>query len=117
MSNKNFLGEQAMYIYGDALDKQLEVGRRMLSLMYAGKGLSEAEREALDDTYDMRRVFWADMRDLYADNPIMQLHSEGPYGCEGCDYGGWEGEAPEWPCRTVNLIVSGDPDYAPIFGR
>jgi acyl-CoA reductase-like NAD-dependent aldehyde dehydrogenase len=24
--------------------------------------------------------------------------------CEGCDYGGWEGDSPSWPCRTYTLI-------------
>lgn len=25
--------------------------------------------------------------------------------CTGCDYSGWESEPPEWPCRTVRLIL------------
>jgi hypothetical protein len=26
--------------------------------------------------------------------------------CEGCDWGGWEAEAPEWPCRTAELVLT-----------
>lgn len=30
--------------------------------------------------------------------------SEGWTGCRGCDYSGWEGEPPPWPCRTIKLL-------------
>lgn len=41
---------------------------------------------------------------------LVALH--GPvaeYGhdiCEGCDYSGYEGEPPEWPCRTIETIAN-----------
>ena len=25
--------------------------------------------------------------------------------CDGCDYGGYDGEPPEWPCRTVLALA------------
>ena len=25
--------------------------------------------------------------------------------CEGCDFAGYEGDPPDWPCRTVDLIA------------
>lgn len=25
--------------------------------------------------------------------------------CDGCDFGGYEGEAPDWPCRTVTILA------------
>jgi hypothetical protein len=25
--------------------------------------------------------------------------------CEGCDFAGYEGDPPDWPCRTVELIA------------
>jgi hypothetical protein len=39
---------------------------------------------------------------------VVELH--GPEGsvypsCRGCDFGGYEGEAPEWPCRTYTLVT------------
>jgi hypothetical protein len=40
---------------------------------------------------------------------ILKLHKpEGTYflSCQGDDFGGWEAESPEWPCRTVDRIFS-----------
>jgi hypothetical protein len=28
--------------------------------------------------------------------------------CKGCDFAGWEGEPPRWPCRTAELVYNGD---------
>lgn len=36
---------------------------------------------------------------------ILDLHARAGSTCEGCDFSGWEGESPEWPCRTVDLIA------------
>ena len=41
---------------------------------------------------------------------MLDLHSQQPnrYGfgtCEGCDFSGYEGDPPDWPCRTVALIA------------
>lgn len=36
---------------------------------------------------------------------VLDLHAINDSDeCSGCDYAGWEGEAPEWPCRTVRAI-------------
>ena len=32
------------------------------------------------------------------------LVSAGWSVCGGCDYGGWDGEPPLWPCRTVKIL-------------
>jgi hypothetical protein len=37
---------------------------------------------------------------------ILDLHKEHNRYCEGCDFGGYEAEAPDWPCRTVVLTAS-----------
>lgn len=44
--------------------------------------------------------------------PIIELHSPTACEyfqyfpeCEGCDYGGYEGDKPSWPCRTIELIA------------
>lgn len=42
--------------------------------------------------------------------PILELHkpvfsSWGSAVCHGCDFGGYEGESPEWPCRTWDLVA------------
>lgn len=37
---------------------------------------------------------------------IVELHSTNKWDeCQGCDFGGWEGEEPAWPCRTIELIA------------
>lgn len=37
---------------------------------------------------------------------VLELHSQDDDGdCGGCDFGGWESEAPSWPCRTATLIA------------
>lgn len=37
---------------------------------------------------------------------VLDLHSTDKYEeCHGCDYGGYEGDRPSWPCRTVELIA------------
>lgn len=41
---------------------------------------------------------------------VWSLHKYGDdnlyfYGCEGCDWGGYDGDTPSWPCRTVELIA------------
>lgn len=37
---------------------------------------------------------------------IVELHSVDKYDeCTGCDFGGWEGDKPSWPCRTIDLIA------------
>ena len=45
-------------------------------------------------------------------HPIIELHSPGTQSwsldeCQGCDAGAYAEEAPEWPCRTINLILEG----------
>lgn len=39
---------------------------------------------------------------------VLDLHSRGTGDypeCAGCDFSGYEGEPPEWPCRTVETIA------------
>lgn len=41
---------------------------------------------------------------------VLALHKPSPDewpSCTGCDYAGYEGEPPEWPCRTVEVIAEG----------
>ena len=45
-------------------------------------------------------------------HPIIELHSPGTQSwsldeCQGCDAGAYAEESPEWPCRTINLILEG----------
>lgn len=43
------------------------------------------------------------IRALHA--PVWNDTLHGLY-CSGCDYGGWEGEDPNWPCRTAALVYT-----------
>lgn len=37
---------------------------------------------------------------------LMDLHCVNERGeCAGCDFSGYDGEPPEWPCRTVALLA------------
>lgn len=41
---------------------------------------------------------------------VLKLHARsgsytGHQSCEGCDYAGFDGEPPEWPCSTVELLA------------
>lgn len=41
---------------------------------------------------------------------LLQLHApertfETFYTCRGCDFSGYDAEAPEWPCRTYSLLM------------
>ena len=38
---------------------------------------------------------------------VLDLHSADPANeCRGCDFAGYEGEPPPWPCRTVEAIAA-----------
>jgi hypothetical protein len=38
---------------------------------------------------------------------ILDLHSENREGeCVGCEFTGYEAEAPEWPCSTVEAVAT-----------
>lgn len=37
---------------------------------------------------------------------VLDLHkADGRGQCEGCDWGGYEGEPPGWPCRTIEAVA------------
>lgn len=37
---------------------------------------------------------------------VLDLHRETESGnCDGCEFGGFEAWAPEWPCGTVDIIA------------
>jgi hypothetical protein len=76
------------------------VSREMLLSM----GLAQAAAYPLT-------VAYADALDAVTDEParaVLRLHGrQGDFypTCEGCDFAGYEGEAPGWPCRTVDAIA------------
>jgi len=43
-----------------------------------------------------------DVLDLHA---FDRSNRYGWHACEGCDFSGYEGDPPDWPCRTVELIA------------
>ena len=87
-------------------------------------GRRQMTQEERDDYVDrMRReaaAAQAEIRALYAAShdiatglrrAVMELHSPrfGEFGttadCGGCEFGGWEGEPPNWPCSTYTLAA------------
>jgi hypothetical protein len=36
---------------------------------------------------------------------VLDLHKAEGGWCEGDDFGGYDGERPEWPCRTVEAVA------------
>lgn len=43
------------------------------------------------------------LRELHAPDPDDTLHW---LYCNGCDFGGWEGERPHWPCQTAAVVYT-----------
>lgn len=43
---------------------------------------------------------------------LRDLHKLAEVGlelyCSGCDFGGYEGEEPSWPCRTAELVYTAE---------
>jgi hypothetical protein len=57
--------------------------------------------------YDAARPALAAIDDPLA-RAILDLHAadtEEHPECEGCEFGGYDAEAPEWPCSTVRLVA------------
>src|ERR1700755_1626865 len=75
---------------------------------------SNEDNEIWDDKTDKVRVFWADQLELHR-SPVTELHWNNKGNCEGCDYAGWEGEPPAWPCRTIYAATGHALDYKPQF--
>src|SRR6478752_1978539 len=74
------------------------------------------EQQAQYDKWVAERKDWEEKFQrayelMSVENPVLQLHKKDGSYCEGCDYGGYEGEPPEWPCRTVLLIITGDANF------
>lgn len=36
---------------------------------------------------------------------VLDLHKRDDGQCAGCDYSGYEGEPPGWPCRTIEAVA------------
>jgi hypothetical protein len=96
------------------------VSREMLLSMGLAQPTAEeiAEREASERRWREEQaaaypltVAYADALDAVTDEParaVLRLHGrQGDFypTCEGCDFAGYEGEAPGWPCRTVDAIA------------
>lgn len=74
---------------------------------------AERERHHRERQARIQRVH-ADLLAAAADVPLavdlLTLHAPNITGpslvtCEGCDWGGYEGESPEWPCRTYSRMA------------
>lgn len=89
------------------------------------KPFADMMRAVADGTYVPPPTIVAEPPPLYgrlleaaAGNPmaleLLELHKPKQkydhlvdcWECEGDEYGGYEGEAPDWPCETVGVIAS-----------
>jgi hypothetical protein len=78
-------------------------------------GLSDKEiKEKIKQEQDKRKITCEFEDNLHKEltqktdlaGNIARLHSpDDRRYCKGCDWGGYEGEAPDWPCRTWRLLV------------
>lgn len=37
---------------------------------------------------------------------VLDLHKADDGRCDGCEYGGYEAERPEWPCSTTEAVAT-----------
>lgn len=70
------------------------------------------ERFRRDDAARQQRYAVGYMALLEADPAtavVARLHApdDHPWAlrCEGCDFGGYDAEAPDWPCRTIGALA------------
>lgn len=103
-------------IYEEDLRKHLKLMNVLDTQMYE-RPYTEAEQERLSDVANMERQYWADQYALAKSKfklaflQLLYLHKPVNGSCQGCDVGGWEGEAPEWPCRTIKVAIKGVEDW------
>lgn len=36
---------------------------------------------------------------------VLDLHARDDGECDGCDFSGYEGDRPAWPCRTIETVA------------
>jgi hypothetical protein len=67
-----------------------------------------AEQRAEWAAYDVSQAAYRSL--TYRLEPVLrdvlELHEADGEQCAGCDWSGYDGEPPEWPCRTVRLIAA-----------
>lgn len=91
--------------------RQTSVAGRVLGLNGVAP-LTTEQREAIAARAHQDRVTTAAAQGSLAalEEPVaravLELHKPNEYGeCEGCDYAGFDGEPPAYPCSTVELIA------------
>ncbi len=101
----NFLPE----VYAKGIYEQLKQGS---SLRAAMDTRTDEEREAAGARHRAKMQVWVAAQEALAAltdgaaRVVLDLHHRTPEGCAGCDFGGWESEPPEYPCRTVYAIAA-----------
>lgn len=98
-------------MYGPAIKEQLEETRAMYEQF---NDFLPTDPMEWADYQDRQREYEA--RELYLatllNSPVLELHwPNDRKECVGCDFSGYEGEPPSWPCRTWNLVMHDNPDY------
>lgn len=94
-------------VYEDSLTEQLNRDTSFFSRVRGEQTPEELERIAAakakrEDLIDLLNTATGIVK------AIVELHSTDAKWmdeCNGCDFGGYEGDKPAWPCRTIELIA------------
>lgn len=95
-------------VYQEALIEQLRNDNKVYASIFASDPEREARVAEWKAKHEKERK---ELLDLLAKatgpvKAIVELHSVDKYDeCQGCDFGGYEGDKPGWPCRTIDLIA------------
>lgn len=97
-------------VYQEALIEQLKRENVLYGKVF-GRWITPEDEKRIAEAKVKREAERKALLDLLATatgtvKAIVELHSPTTYDdCQGCDFGGWEGDSPAWPCRTIDLIV------------
>jgi hypothetical protein len=113
----NNLDELIKAAYRTTIDSWIEKHNKSvwIALRLQYPGLSDEEiKKKVKEEQDKRKIIYELEDSLHKEfikkdnlvGKIAKLHSpDDRRYCKGCDWGGYEGEAPDWPCRTWRLLV------------
>lgn len=91
--------------------KEAAYSTYLLPAIFQMEPQTDEQRAASEARRAARKAYLVELRDLLANttDPVARsvavLHQPDKYDqCDGCDFGGWEAESPDWPCRTATLL-------------
>lgn len=113
----NNLEEMLKEVFRESIDNYIREHNKFVwaTLRVQNPNLTDEEiKEKIKQEQDKRKITYELEDDLHKEfikkdnlvGKVARLHSpDDRRYCKGCDWGGYEGEAPDWPCRTWRLLV------------